>query len=390
MESMTDSAPRHPSISQRRSAKFLAAFAGAGLALVPVLRWHLQPSRELRVAIVDKTVPEPSRREHAGLVWVLNHRKILQPGGQPFQADQDYYGFYPLPGRQWEVREGSLAARSPELIYLADTYGVYAEEFYGAALGNRSRDLYAGLRDEEVRDIQSALPGCLTLVGEFNTFANPTSGAAREACQAWFGLTWKGWTGRFFRDLDRRGEIPPWAVRNYQIQTGLEWGFEGPGFLLVNEDDRVQVLEEGRDVESGRGLRLHGRPEGLRRLDLPEDARFDYWFDLVQPRPGTEVLAEYELPLLPEGEEKLKALGLARRHPAVLASWYGRTRTYYFAGDFADAWPVPYFHRIAGLAPFRRLLSREVPGDPQSFFWRTYIPLMTRVLDDTWARKDAR
>ena len=371
----------------RKTSRVLLALAGVGLLSVPFLRWHLLPARQLRVLILDKTVPEPSRREHAGLTWLLNHRKFRGPSGEVFRAEQGYYGFYPRPNKTWEIQEGSIAARAPEFLYLADTYGVYSEEFYGAALGNRSRELYGGLRAEEAVDIDAALPKCLTLVGEFNTFASPTVGEARAACQRWFGLTWKGWIGRFFSDLDRRGEIPPWAIRNYQIQTGQEWTFEGPGFLLVNEDDRVEVLEEGRDVEAGRGLRFQGRPEGIQALDLPKDTRFDYWFDLVQPRPGTQVMAEFELPLLPQAEKRLALLGLPRRTPAVLASWHGNTRTFYFAGDFVDAWPVPYFYRISGLAPVRKAFSREVPGDPQSFFWRVYIPMMTRILDDTWARK---
>jgi hypothetical protein len=195
---------------------------------------------------------------------------------------------------------------------------------------------------------------------------------------------------RFFSDLDRRGEMPPWAVRNWERQTGRSWAFKGPGFLLVNRDDRVEVLGEGTDVESRRGLRFLGLPAGVAGYGLPLDARYDYWFDLVTPRPGTEVLAEYELPVLPEGERKLKALGLNRRYPAILTSRKGNTRIFYFAGDFADAWPVPTMHRIAGYATFHQLIDREVPGEGQSFFWRVYVPLMTHVLDDAWARKTAR
>jgi hypothetical protein len=368
----------------------LAVLAGLGLLLLaalPFLIWTRQPSRELRVLILDKTVPDLTRREHAGLSWLLRHRKIRRPGGADYDAAIDYYGFFPLPDHQWEIREPSIAAASPELIYLADTYGVYTEEFYGKPTGNRTAMIYGGLRPDEIGDLRAALPGCLTLVGEFNSFADPTSGEARQACMDWFGLSWNGWIGRYFRDLDRQLEVPPWAVRNYERQTGREWLFDGPGFLFVNEDDQVEVLEEGVDVARGRGLRFKGLPEGRARLDLPEDARYDYWFDLVQPKAGTEVLAEYELPLLPPGEKKLKALGLGARTPAVLASRLGPTRCFYFAGDFVDAWPVPNMHRLAGLAPFRRVFSREVPGDPSSFYWRVYVPLMSRVLEDTLARR---
>jgi len=365
------------------------ALVAAFLLALPFILWTRQPLRELKVVILDKTVPDATRREHAGFTWLLKHRKIRRPGGSDYRTESDYYGFFPLPDHQWEAREPSIAGSAPELIYLADTYGVYTEEFYGQAVGNRTAMIYGGLRPEEVKDLQQALPGCLTLVGEFNTFADPTFGESRQASMDWFGLTWKGWIGRFFKDLDRQREVPPWAVRNYERQTGQEWLFEGPGFLFVNEDDQVEVLEEGLDVVKGRGLRFRGLPEGQRRLDLPEDARYDYWFDLVIPKPGTEVLAEYELPLLPPGEKKLKALGLPARTPAVLVSSLGATRSYYFAGDFVDAWPVPNFHRVAGLARFRCAFSREDPGDPGSFYWRVYVPMMTRVLEDTLSRRQA-
>ena len=74
----------------------------------------------------------------------------------------------------------------------------------------------------------------------------------------------------------------------------------------------------------------------------------------------------------------------------MLVSQLGTTRSFYFAGDFVDAWPVPNFHRVAGLAPFRRVFSREVPGDPSSFYWQVYVPLMSRVLEDTLDRKQGQ
>jgi len=182
--------------------------------------------------------------------------------------------------------------------------------------------------------------------------------------------------------------VPSWAVLNWERQNGKPWPFKGSGFLFVNEDDRVEVLVEGTDVQPNWGLRFQGLPEGREWLDLPVDTRYDYWFDVVRPRTGTEVLAEYELPLLPPGEKKLKAIGIGRRLSAVLSGWRGQTRTLYLAGDFVDSWPTPFIHRIAGLAEFRRWGSLEVPGGSTSFFWKVYAPLMTRVLDDTWRRKN--
>lgn len=355
--------------------------------LLPFALWQCQPVRPLKVLIVDKTVPDEGRREHAGLSWLLRHRKFRQPGGTDYQAAVDYYGFFPMGDRRWEVREPSIPAAAPELIYLADTYGVYWEEFHGKALGNRTEKLYGGLRPEELASLEAALPRCLTLVGEFNTFASPTGEEARRASESLFSLKWNGWIGRHFKDLRRDLEVPPWAVRNWERRAGQPWVFDGPGFLLVNARDEVEVLAEGVEAAPHRGLRFHGLPAGRAALDLPSDVRYDYWFDFVHPEPGTEVMAEFELPLLPAGEARMRALGLPGRTPAVLASRKGSTRIYYLAGDFVDAWPPPHITRAAGLVPFRRFVTREVPGDPQAFFWKVYVPLMSRVLEDTWERK---
>lgn len=360
------------------------------LAAAPFLLWHRMPARELRVLIVDKTVPDITRREHAGLVWLLNHRKFQKPGGSAFSREEDYAGFVPLSGGGWTLRPPVHETPGPELIYLADTYGVYRDEFTGRPNGERSPLLHGGLRLPELKGLQAALPGCLTLVGEFNLFADPTEAPVREACEALFGLRWEGWILRFFTSLDRRGEVPGWAVRNWERQRGRPWAYDGPGFLLVNRDDRVEVLAEGVEVEPNRGLRFRGLGVGLRAFRLPADARYDYWFDLVSPRPGTEVLAEYHLPLLPAGRERLRGLGLPDRFPAVLSRWEGATRVFYFAGDYAEAWPIPTLQRMAGLERFQRLITREVPGEPQAFFWRVYIPLMSAVLEDTWTRRAAR
>lgn len=387
---MSDAAFRKSFYRSRFLWKPAGLILATFLLALPVLIWRQKPSQALRVLIIDKSVPDITRREHAGLVWILKHLKIQKPDGKNFSRNDDYYGFVPLSDQNWVAREPSIQQSKAELIYFADTYGVYSNDFLKEPPGTRNRLLHGGLRADEIQDLQAALPDCLTLIGEFNTFAEPTGSPVRKACEELFGLNWNGWTARFFNDLDRWKEIPAWAIRGWERQTGREWTFAGPGFLLVNQDQRVEVLVEGTDVEPKRGLRFHGLPAGITAFDLPEDARYDFWFDLVEPRSGTQVLAEYEFPVLPPGERKLKTLGLKTRTPAILASWKGQTRVCYFSGDFADVWPEPTMHRVAGYAQFHRRFDHEVPGEGRSFFWHVYVPMMTRLLDDTWARKHAK
>jgi len=51
------------------------------LVLSPFMLWQLEPYRELNIWAVDKTVPYPDYREHAGLFWILKNEKISKPGG---------------------------------------------------------------------------------------------------------------------------------------------------------------------------------------------------------------------------------------------------------------------------------------------------------------------
>lgn len=65
------------------------------LLATPHLLWRWQPARPYALVVVDKTVPTADYREHRGLFWVVNHLKLVTPGGAPYRMDRDYYGFRP-------------------------------------------------------------------------------------------------------------------------------------------------------------------------------------------------------------------------------------------------------------------------------------------------------
>jgi len=161
--------------------------------LAPFAVWLSRPSRELKVFIVDKTVAESSGREHAGLTWLLNHRKYFKPGGVAYDRDQDYYGFVPGPDHSWEAREPSIRKAAPELIYLADTYGVYTEEFYGLNRGNRTQLIYGGLRDEEAKGSKAPFP----VAGPWwvSSMPSPALRRGQPGGLVWIGLVSSGMDG---------------------------------------------------------------------------------------------------------------------------------------------------------------------------------------------------
>jgi hypothetical protein len=343
----------------------------------PFLLWIGEPATPLNVLIVDKTVPTTAYREHRGLVWVLNHLKYRDSiVSGPFKASRDYVGFFPKGGLEFQTVPVPTTVRDLDLLYLADTYGVYDSDLLdNSQTGNRSELIYGGLGVPELESLEPIFDTDATVIAEFNTLASPTPMPVRERLEALLGLRWTGWTGRHFSSTDREAEVPVWLVENWERQIGREWTFREPGFALVHEDGRVVVLVEGRDVAHD-GLRIEFLESLVDEIGITNSTPYAYWFDLVESQSDVTVLAEYEFALTESGRRTLRAHGLPERFPAVLVRGVGPSRRYYFAGDFADMRRVPRIYRVRGVSWLRRLGVQGEAG----FFWNVYVPLMRWIL----------
>jgi len=361
------------------------------VALVsPYLIWRQRPHLPLQVLIVDKSVPDTTYREHAALTWVLNHFKVPAPDGQPaWDSSRHYLGFHPaeLPeapqaGRSERLQANDLAGR--DLVCIADTYGVYQQDFLMAEAKppltpDFSPKIDGGLDAAEVQALQAYVTQGGALWAEFNTFASPTQGAERAQLEALLGLRWTGWSGRYFEDLGQTSEVPAWARRGWQTQYQTPWGFQGPGWLLVHEDSRLVVLQQGTDIAS-KGLRIVHSGEHPLLKGAHSQVPFYYWFDIVTARDSAQVLAHYELQLLPPGQALLKQAAIPTRFPALILASERPLRLYY-AGDASDLKETPQNYRLAGLGPWMRLGRRqEFKIDQEAFFWAFYQPLWGNLL----------
>ncbi|MDQ1910171.1 hypothetical protein RAC89_06620 [Paenibacillus sp. GD4] len=347
---------------------------------IPVFVWALQPSHLLNVAILDKTVPDTTFREHKGLMWLLNHMKYVKHDKTAYTVEKDYYGYVPEPEGH-SIRELDLS-NDYDLLYIADTYGVYKDDISGVIEhGNRSNKIYGGLQASDIDQVKNALFKGTTLIAEFNTFGSPTDPEAKKALYEILGLRWSGWIGRFFPELSGGGELPEWAKSNYEHQTGTKWSFAGPGFVFVSEQDQIIVLEEGKDTgKSGNVFRLTEEGEAFVGSSLK--ARYNYWFDVIEPEDSKEVLAYYQLDVTDAGEDKLREQGLPSTFPAVIRHDTGIYRAYYFAGDYADNNEVPGFYKASWLDSIFRAVSWDSGKSEQSFYWRAYLPLMKRIFKE--------
>lgn len=368
-----------------RSYMIIGLLAFIILIAIPLFVWQLKQSEQLHVAILDKTVPDTTYREHNGLMWLLNHFKYTKADGTAYNVQDDYFGYVPGDNHTFTTREFSVL-EPYDLIYIADTYGVYTDDLTEEHIhGNRSSKIYGGLSMHDVEQIKTAAYEGSTIIAEFNTFGSPTESDVREQLYDLLGVRWTGWIGRYFDDLSSDGEIPSWAVMNYEHQTGERWRFSGPGFLFASEQDEVLILEQGKHTGK-RGSEFVWSEAGEQFVGASLRVKYNYWFDIIEYRANTEVLANYEIDLTPEGERQLYERGIPSHFPAVIRQDVGIYTSYYFAGDYADNEEVSPFYKAAWLDRFHSFFATDSYGSQQRFYWKAYRPLMETIFKEIKAR----
>ncbi len=369
-----------------------ALLALAGMMIpMPAVWWAAVPDNDIRIRVIDKTVPHATYREHTALMWALNHFKAVPVGFErPWQSDRDYVGY--TPPREGESAGSGIGVKlaqshldTIDMLFIADAYGVYKGDYEKAddlfTHLDYSGRIYGGFSDEEA-NLVAAFAGDdrRHVVAEFNTLGSPTSGSARETLGSVLGVKWTGWTGRYLNDLNDFTEVPHWAPRLYRRQTGKEWEYDGPGLLFVHEDQRIFVLRMGSEFRRpGPLVRVSDSASPLME-GVGDGVPFLFWFDVVEPRGGTSVLAEFKIEATAEGRRVMESFGLREVWPAVLQGSTGPLRLY-MAGDFSDneLGRGPYW-----LSWWPALVMLGSTGDSvldgRAFFFRFYVPLIGNIL----------
>lgn len=330
----------------------------------------------LDIAIIDKTVPKKNYREHKGIFMVLENNKITQESGELYDIGADYFGYDPY--EQAPLPSYSLTT-SPDLIYVADTYGVYNNDLEKLPDGERSQQIYGGIELLEWNKVMSTKEEHTTLIGEFNSFASPTDEMTSNVMQQNLNVDWSDWIGRYFNDLNS-DEIPPWLIRNYEEQTKEKWTFNGPGIAFVHTSDQVIILDKGLADSL---VRFTLTSEGEKKFPKVNPSSYMYWFDIVMPTDDSVVLANYELELSAKAEQQLKEAGLPLVFPAVIHN--KEDKTYYFAGDYAE-YPQRVLTKWAGVHLLFKLIAKE---DTQ-FYWQTYTPMLNTILGEVAEERAVR
>lgn len=342
------------------------------LILSPRIYWSVKNEKIVDVVVIDKTVPKKDYREHKGLFNVMESMKVVRPDGELYDLGQDYYGYNPYD----QVATEPFRARPVDMIYVADTYGVFSDDLLDEPDGKRSELLYGGMELLEWNELMASKEQHTTLIAEFNSFASPTSEEVSQIMQKNLGIHWTGWIGRYFPDLSNE-EIPQWLIGNYKKQTENEWLFAGPGMAFVHANGEVVVLD-GQENKSAVQFEL--TESGEKKFPRVYSSAYQYWFDVVKPVDDTEVLATYQFDLSEKGSSVLQEAGIPENFPAVL--YQENQQTYYFAGDYADFDKKPII-RWQGIHTVYKYFAKDV----SSFYWQTYFPMMETILDEAHERK---
>lgn len=341
---------------------FLFIMLIIGLITSPFWMWWIKQDNVIDVAIVDKTVKEDSFREHSGLVWTLNHLKILNKNEEVYQENKHFSKSVPTFDK----------GKEPDILYVADSYGV--------EVINRDNkpSVKGGLTPGEVENIRrTIMSGKTNLITEFNTFASPTGIEAREGISELLNVEWSGWIGRYFSDLNGK-EVPSWVKKNYKDRYG-EWTFKSGGMLFVHEKGEMVILES-KDMKK-KGAQFSFTKEGVKTYGLDASVPYHYWFDIIKPINSQEVMANYELKLTDSGKSKIQKHHIPLMFPAILQHQNGAYKATYFAGDFADQAELPELYQTWGISYIKQKFALD-DGQGSTFYWKVYLPLMKSILQN--------
>jgi hypothetical protein len=115
--------------------------------LVSYLSWLLYPVHQLEILVIDKSVTNDKYNEHQSFFWLLEYQKIQNKNGDFYDFTKDYSGFHL--GHANEIGYGDDFSKLTEVeittkikpidvIFIADTYGVYKNDLSKKDLNERS------------------------------------------------------------------------------------------------------------------------------------------------------------------------------------------------------------------------------------------------------------
>ena len=358
------------------------------------LAWLSSPTKKLTIAIIDKTVLTQKVQAHRSLNWVLNYEKFTKNKTELYQPQRDYFGFFPSVNGKYIVRglerfnKSQLEQLSDDAqaIYLADAYGIYKKDWYAntSAMPQEGM-LYGGMSEEDLYFLQQMKAKHKLIITEFNCLGAPTSSMIRNQFEHSFGMQWTGWIGRYFTSLDttENKDIPRWLIKSYKEQHHNKWPFTKSGIVFIKDGDNVVVLEKDKELIDELP-RIKAGPEGQQHYGLPASIKYSFWFDVIKIDSSfNHTIASFSIDANAKGKQLLQQAGIPPPFPAITVHRNNDYRFFYFSADFSDS-PVSLVSSHFRGMPYIDFIMYNTadPEERESFFWKAYRPLLTRILND--------
>jgi hypothetical protein len=362
------------------------------LPVINLIRWNAQTKKPLDIIIVDKTVPTLEREHHKPFTWILtNDRFVKKESNTSYSYTKDYYGFFPqhpIRDKKWDRNDYRLTdliglAEKNDAIYFTDTYGVFFNDWFrGINKSRKSRKIYGGLNNNDFLLLKEMKDRNKLIIMEYNSFDYPTAQFESVRTQEKLGITFTGWTGKYFSTLDTTSDdFPVWMTAMYRKEYKKPWTFTKPGIVILKEKDIV-VLELGTQLKSA-FPRIITDDESSKKYGVLSSVAFDQWFDIIDPLQN-QIISKFKIDATPLGDTLLSNNGLQNEFPAVIQEPVAK-RIFYFSGDFATYDAPICLARIKGVEKLKGILYSDKPDDTRRFFWLYYRPLINTIFTDYYA-----
>jgi hypothetical protein len=359
------------------------------LPVINLIRWTFQPKKPMDIILVDKTVPTLDLEKHKSFDWILtNDRFVKKDNKSSYSYRKDYYGFIPkrpLRDKKWDRNDYRLAdliklAEKNDALYFADTYGVFFNDWYkGINKSRRSRLLYGGLNNNDFLLLKEMKDRNKLIIMEYNSFDYPTSKFDSFRTQEKLGITFSGWTGKYFSSLDTTGaDFPIWMTTMYRKQYKMPWTFKKAGVVIIKEKDII-VLEEGTHLKNPMP-HIISEAATVEKYGVSGSVAFDQWFDVIDPM-ANKVISKFKMETTPLGDTLLLSNNLTNEWPAVVQDSVSQ-RVFYFSGDFASDNVKIWTSRFKGVEKLKGILYSDKPDDTRRFFWLYYRPLINGIFTE--------
>lgn len=377
-----------------RSLVTLAVVSLLGFLFGPVIQWYLRGVLPLDVLVVNYTMPHRNDRKHRGLFWLLYHDKVQPPAGKTdWSSLRDFVGYRPgRPPKEAETLSKKKRKR-PQLLYLADTYGVYRDDLKNAKLWlrpvyiDRSPKVFGGLTWKDARLIRRWVKQGTHLVVEFNSMCEPTGNGPRRVLSNLVGMSWTGWVGKVFQNPGDVLETPRWLRKSFKQQFPKQEFPTEPTLFLINRKGKL-VFYTDPSVKKV-SPRLVQTEEGKKRFPGTQTpVMYTFWFAIVgfhrNLRP--KVHTHFHMPNHPAFRKKLQANKIPDVFPAITERKCGtKSRCLYMAADLSDADFEPGGFKRTDVILMRRWTSPQDTSNAVASFWLLYVPIMR-----TWLHEIAK